>query len=107
MHDTALRVLEELGVKVLLPEAREIFAKARARQSMGGDLMVKIGRDVVEEAICTAPSSFHFSSAQPGTVSQQWELGALLMAPGAGCPNVTDLERGPPPRVVERATLRR
>ncbi|MGB0411670.1 MAG: trimethylamine methyltransferase family protein, partial [Pikeienuella sp.] len=31
IHETALRVLEELGVKILLPEAREIFAKAGAR----------------------------------------------------------------------------
>lgn len=91
MHDTALRVLEDLGVKVLLPEARQIFAEAGA--SVDDDLMVKIGRDVVEEAILTAPSSFHFSAVNPAR-SQQWELGALLMAPGAGCPNVTDLERG-------------
>ena len=91
MHDTALRVVEELGVKVLLPEARQIFAKAGA--SIDDDLMVRIGRDVVAEAIRTAPSSFHFSAPNPDR-SQQWELGALLMAPGAGCPNVTDLERG-------------
>ena len=91
MHDTALRVLEELGVKVLLPEAREIFARAGA--SVDDEMMVKIGRDVVEEAIRTAPSSFHFT-APNSERSQQWELGALLMAPGAGCPNVTDLERG-------------
>ena len=30
MHETALRTLEELGVKVLLPEARRIFAGRRA-----------------------------------------------------------------------------
>ena len=31
MHETALRTLEELGMKVLLPEARKIFAKGGAR----------------------------------------------------------------------------
>ena len=31
MHDTALRTLEELGMRVLLPEARRIFAAAGAR----------------------------------------------------------------------------
>lgn len=91
MHDTALKVLEELGVKVLLPEARDIFAAAGAL--VDDDQMVKIGRDILEEAIRTAPSSFHFAAVNPER-SQQWELGALLMAPGAGCPNVTDLERG-------------
>ncbi|TGT69906.1 trimethylamine methyltransferase family protein, partial [Mesorhizobium sp. M8A.F.Ca.ET.161.01.1.1] len=30
IHDTALRVLEELGIKVLLREARAIFARAGA-----------------------------------------------------------------------------
>jgi trimethylamine--corrinoid protein Co-methyltransferase len=91
MHDTALRVLEELGVKVLLPEAREIFARAGA--TVDDEMMVKIGRDVVEEAVRTAPSSFHFQAPNKER-SQQWEHGALMMAPGAGCPNVTDLERG-------------
>ncbi len=91
MHDTALRVLEQLGVKILLPEARDIFARAGA--SVDDEMMVKIGRDVVEQAIGTAPSSFRFSAPNPDR-SQQWEHGTLLMAPGAGCPNVTDLERG-------------
>ena len=29
MHDTALRALEDLGMRVLLPEARKIFAAGR------------------------------------------------------------------------------
>jgi trimethylamine---corrinoid protein Co-methyltransferase len=31
MHDSALRILEEYGIKVLLPEARKIYAAAGAR----------------------------------------------------------------------------
>ena len=31
IHDTALRVLEELGMRVLLPEARQIYAAAGAK----------------------------------------------------------------------------
>ena len=31
MHDSAVRILEELGMKVLLPEARRIYAAAGAR----------------------------------------------------------------------------
>ena len=30
MHQTALRILEELGMRVLLPEARRVFAAAGA-----------------------------------------------------------------------------
>ena len=31
MHQTALRMIEELGMKVLLPEARKLFAAGGAR----------------------------------------------------------------------------
>ena len=41
LHDTALRVLEELGIKVLLPEARDILQAAGARVEAE---MVFIGR---------------------------------------------------------------
>ena len=44
IHKTALRVLEELGMKILLPEAREIFAKAGAKVV---DEMVFIGSDIM------------------------------------------------------------
>jgi len=90
MHATALRTLEELGVNTLLPEAREIFAKAGAR--VDGE-MVFIGRDMVEAALETAPKSF---LCQGGARARdfQMELGALTFQPGAGAPNCTDLKRG-------------
>ena len=37
MHETALRMLEELGMKVLLPEAVRIYAAAGAR--VEGDMV--------------------------------------------------------------------
>ena len=54
MNDTALRIVEELGMKVLLPEAIEIYRKAGARVV---DDVVYIGRDIVEAALATAPNS--------------------------------------------------
>src|ERR1700760_3414359 len=56
IHDTALRVLEELGLKVLLPEARQIFAGAGAivDETTG---MVRIGRDIVTAHLAMAPRS--------------------------------------------------
>ncbi|QBY00894.1 trimethylamine methyltransferase [Rhodophyticola sp. CCM32] len=91
IHNTALRVIEELGIKVLLPEAREIFAKAGAR--VDDDEMVFIGRDVVEAAIESAPSSIPLRSINPAR-QQIYENGAMLFMAGAGCPNATDFERG-------------
>lgn len=91
LHNTALRVLEELGIKVLLPEARQVFAKAGAR--VDDDNMVFIGRDIVEAALKTAPTSIRLKSLNPAHEHDYVE-GAMLFMPGSGCPNVTDFERG-------------
>ena len=44
IHDTSLRTLEELGMRVLLPDARKIFRQGGARVV---DDMVYIGREMV------------------------------------------------------------
>ncbi|WP_170420201.1 trimethylamine methyltransferase family protein [Ruegeria arenilitoris] len=92
MHETALRTLEELGVKVLLPEARRLFAAAGARVDEDSE-MVFIGRDLVEAAVSSAPKSI---ACRAGARHRDFtlELGSLVFQPGAGAPNATDLERG-------------
>lgn len=90
IHATALRVVEELGIKVLLPEARDIFQTAGARIE---DDMVFIGRDVVSAALQTAPASIRLRAANPMR-EQTYENGAMLFMAGSGCPNATDLNRG-------------
>ncbi|MCB1398408.1 MAG: trimethylamine methyltransferase family protein [Rhodobacter sp.] len=90
IHHTALRVLQELGIKVLLPEARQILARAGAR--LDGE-MVFLGSDLVAEALTTAPRSIRLRAANP-LREQVYEDGALLFTPGSGCPNVTDMDRG-------------
>lgn len=90
IHNTALRVLEELGVKVLLPEARKIFASGGAL--VDGE-MVFIGRDIVEAALKSAPNSIRLRAPNPAR-EQIYENGSMLFMPGSGCPNATDLERG-------------
>ncbi|BCG96034.1 trimethylamine methyltransferase family protein [Mesorhizobium sp. 131-2-1] len=92
IHDTALRVLEELGIKVLLPQARRVFAGAGALVDEDSQ-MVKIGRDMVEAALASAPRSIR---ANGGARERDLmlELGSMAFLAGAGAPNVTDLERG-------------
>ncbi|PHO03010.1 trimethylamine methyltransferase [Rhodobacteraceae bacterium 4F10] len=92
MHDTALRTLEELGIKVLLPEARRVFAAGGARVDESTE-MVYIGRDMVEAAIGTAPKSIN---CRAGARDRDFtlELGSLVFQAGAGAPNATDRERG-------------
>jgi trimethylamine--corrinoid protein Co-methyltransferase len=91
MHQTALRMLEELGMRVLLPEARDLFAAGGARVT--DDDMVHIGRDMVEAALKSAPRSIH---CRAGAAHRDvtLELGALAFQPGAGAPHATDLRRG-------------
>ena len=90
LHDAALAVLEREGMKVLLPEARALYAAAGAL--VEGD-MVRIGRDIVENALATTPRSFRLRSVNPGR-ERDYAPGQLLFGPGAGCPNATDLVRG-------------
>ncbi|WP_299139445.1 trimethylamine methyltransferase family protein [uncultured Tateyamaria sp.] len=92
MHDAALDVLERLGIKVLLPAAREVFRKAGARVDEDTE-MVHIGRDIIEAALATAPKSFPLIAGHPDR-DQVMELGSMIFQPGAGCPHATDLERG-------------
>lgn len=92
MHGIALRILEELGLKVLLPEARDIFARAGALVD-DETAMVRIGRDIVLNALESAPKSFPMKGGQPDR-DVMMEPGALVFQAGAGCPHLTDRQRG-------------
>lgn len=92
IHEAALRVLEELGMKVLLPEARALY---RAAGALVDDetQMVRIGRDIVAAALAAAPRSFVARAGDAGR-DILFEPGTLAFLPGAGAPNCTDLTRG-------------
>lgn len=92
MHETALRVLEELGMKVLLPEARALY---RAGGAIIDDdsAMVRIGRDMVAAALTTAPRSITLRAGRRAR-DVLLELGTLAIQTGAGAPNATDRIRG-------------
>ena len=90
MHEASLRTLEELGVKVLLPEARRLYQQGGAR--VEGE-MVFIGREIIEAALASAPRSI---TCRAGARDRDvlLELGVLNFQPGAGAPHATDLTRG-------------
>ena len=90
IHDAALDVLERLGLKILLPEARDLLAAAGATVQ---DDMVRIGRDIVATALATAPRRWRLRAANPAR-ERDYAPGALLFSAGAGCPNAHDAERG-------------
>ncbi len=90
IHDTALRVLEDLGMRVLLPEARQIYAAAGAKLV---DDMVFIGRDIVTAALASAPKRWTLRAPNP-VRDQDYAQGNMIFMAGVGCPNATDLMRG-------------
>ncbi|MBW4709249.1 trimethylamine methyltransferase family protein [Roseobacter sp. YSTF-M11] len=92
IHDAALNVLETLGIKVLLPDARRFLRSGGARVDEATE-MVYIGRDMVVAALETAPASIPVTAgARHRDITL--ELGNLVFQPGAGAPHATDLTRG-------------
>ncbi len=92
MHEAALDVLENLGIKVLLPAARDYYQRGGASVDESTQ-MVSIGREIVEAALQTAPKSI---PVMAGVREKDivLEPGKLVFQPGAGAPHATDLERG-------------
>jgi len=90
IHQAALKTLKVLGMKVLLPEAVQIFKSAGAHVK---DDMVYIGPEIIEAALSSAPKSFTGRAATRDR-DVLFELGSLIFQPGAGAPHATDLERG-------------
>ena len=92
MHEGALQVLEDFGLKVLLPEAREVYRQAGARVEEDTE-MVFLGRDIVAEALSSAPSEVRITGAVPEK-DLTLKLGSLVFQPGAGAPHATDCVKG-------------
>lgn len=92
IHDAALTVLETEGMRILLPEARQIYREAGA-QVDDSSQMVRIGREIVEAAIETAPGSIGVRGGTPEH-DVRLELGRVVFQPGGGTPHATDLKRG-------------
>jgi len=99
IHRQSLKVLEEIGMDMIYPEARQIFARAGAR--IDGE-RVRIGRDIVERALTTAPPEFTFYARNPAhnlRIGGNW----ITFAPVGGPPNCSDLDRGRRPGTLEDA----
>ena len=92
LHDAALGVLQDTGVKVLLPEARRRLAAAGA--TVDDDAaVVRLDRALVAGAIASAPATFDIEARNP---ARSLPVGGrnLLLLPVAGPPFVSDLQRG-------------
>ena len=92
IHDTALRVVEELGLKVLNGEARRLFKEAGASVDET-TFMVRLDRDLVKSALASAPSLFTLHGGNP---DRDVKLGGdhIAFVCVGGPPHVSDLDRG-------------
>ncbi|WP_370303086.1 trimethylamine methyltransferase family protein [Pseudooceanicola sp.] len=90
LHDGAMRILEEIGVAFLNPEALEIFCAAGCR--VEGEL-VRMDRDFVMEMVGKAPSSFTLTPRNPDrklVIGENYILFGNVSSP----PNYWDMEIG-------------
>jgi trimethylamine--corrinoid protein Co-methyltransferase len=90
IHETSLEVLREIGMEVMLPEARDLLAKAGA--DVQGE-RVRYPRGFVEQYLATAPESFTFHARNPAN-SLQMGGPAISFGPVSSAPNCSDLDGG-------------
>ncbi|MFN3261353.1 MAG: trimethylamine methyltransferase family protein [Pikeienuella sp.] len=91
IHRAALRILAEHGIDILSAEARALLRAAGA--ATGPDGLTRIGPEIVEAALASAPAGFTIRAGEPAH-DLDLSPGALNFGPGAGCPNATDRRRG-------------
>jgi trimethylamine---corrinoid protein Co-methyltransferase len=92
LHRNSIRILSEIGIKVLSSKAIELFRKAGAIVD-DEDGVVRVDETIIDAALATAPQSFTLTSRNP---SKQIVLGddAMVFGLVAGPPNVHDCING-------------
>jgi trimethylamine--corrinoid protein Co-methyltransferase len=89
---TALRVLEELGLEFMSPDALEILARAGADVDRASGV-VRMDRGLVREFVSKAPAEFMLHARNPDrniVMGGSW----INIGPVGGTPNVSDIAGG-------------
>jgi len=97
IHNTAMRILEEIGIEFLNPKAAEILRKSGA--TVKGE-NVRMDREFVMEKLAHAPSQFTITPRNP---ERQITIGGkhLIFGNVSSPPNVSDLDKGRRPGTRE------
>lgn len=92
LHRNSMRILSEVGIRVMSSKAIELFEKAGAIVDRD-EQVIRIDESIVDAALATAPSSFTLTSRNP---ARRLTLGGDAMVFGlvAGPPNVHDRING-------------
>ena len=91
IHEASLRVLCEIGMNFLLPEAVQILCAAGASSDDG--VRVRFEPEMVTEQVALAPSQFTLHARDPANsvvFGDDWVVFGMVGSP----PNVSDLDRG-------------
>jgi trimethylamine--corrinoid protein Co-methyltransferase len=90
IHDASLRILADIGMAFLDPEARDLLSRAGATVEPDGD-RVRFDPEMVVETISTCPSTFALHSWNP---ARTLTLGGDVLAFGSvgSPPNYVDLD---------------
>ncbi len=91
LHHASLRILREIGIKVLDDETRALLIAAGATAHHGQ--MVRFDPEMIDPIISTAPSQFTLHATNP---AHHLTIGGDHLAFGsvASAPNVADLDHG-------------
>ena len=92
MHEASLTILEEIGMDVMLPEARAIMKAHGADVTEGSD-RVRFDRNLIMDMIASAPREFQMFARNP---ERNVKMGGnnLVFAQIASAPFVADREGG-------------
>lgn len=92
IHATSMRILSELGIRVLSPQVMDLFESVGAIVDRG-DGTVRVGEDIIAEMLQSVPREFTLTSRNP---ARRLTLGGRHMVFGlvAGPPNVHDCING-------------
>ena len=102
IHDMALKVLEELGMRLLLPEALDLLrTEAPDGVSIDDDARhCRFDRGLVAEAMATAPAQWTLHGGTPET-SSVWGGRHVVWCAVGGAPHISDLDGGKRPGTME------
>jgi trimethylamine--corrinoid protein Co-methyltransferase len=92
IHEAALRVLENHGIRVLLPGALEVYARGGATVDPATQ-MVRLERGLVTASLATAPRELTLHAKDPER-SMPVSGRHVVFAPTSGPPNIMDTKRG-------------
>ncbi|MFB2561985.1 trimethylamine methyltransferase family protein [Rhizobium sp. IMFF44] len=92
IHEASLTILEEIGMDIILPEARERMKAAGAHVTPGKE-RVRFDRNMIMELIASIPSNFTLHARNP---LRNVEIGGrnLVFAQVASAPFVADRDGG-------------